>query len=139
MSARGRIAALLGCGLALALPACGDEEPVEPDPPPAASPDTPTSSPPAEPPKGPTTVPELPDNDDPSAVICTAPPEGLFDATSIVGKSESAATRAAEEQGCSVRVVERDGRALAVTEDVRPDRINVAVEDETVIEILSLG
>lgn len=139
MTARGRISALLGCGLALALPACGDEEPESSAPPAATSPDMPTSSPPAEPPKGPTTVPELPDNDDLSAVICTAPPEGLVDATSIVGKSESAATRAAEEQGCSVRVVERDGRALAVTEDFRPDRINVTVEDGDVAEIISLG
>lgn len=139
MIARRRIAALLGAGLALALPACGDDEPESSAPPAATSPDTPTSSPPAEPPKGPTTVPELPDNDDPSAVICTAPPEGVFDATSIVGKSESAATTAAEEQGCSIRVVERDGRALAVTEDFRPDRVNVAVEDETVTKVLSLG
>ena len=136
------IAALLFAALAIALPACGDEEPAQPTDsavPPAASPDTPTSSPPAEPPDGPATIPSLPDNDDPRAVICTGSPEAIFDATAIVGKSESEAAAAAEEEGCSVRVVERDGRALAVTEDFRPDRVNVVVEDGEVTEIVSLG
>ena len=127
------------CALALAGAACGEEDSPAPGPS-APSPDTPTSSPPADPPPNAGgAIPELPDNDDPSAVICTGPPEGTFDATSIVGETEEDAAAAAEAEGCSIRVVERDGRALAVTEDFRPDRINVVVTDGVVEKIVSLG
>jgi hypothetical protein len=129
------------CALALALTgaACGEQDSPATSPS-APSPDTPTSSPPAEPPPNAGgDLPELPDNDDPSAVICTAPPEGTFDATSIVGETEEDAAAAAEAEGCSLRVVERDGRGLAVTEDFSPSRVNVAVADGVVEEIVSLG
>jgi hypothetical protein len=135
---RPALAGLCAIALALAGTGCGEDDSPAPGSS-APSPDTPTSSPPADPPAGGSPLPDLPDNDDPSAVICTGPPRGTFDATSIVGETEDEATAAAEAEGCSIRVVERDGKALAVTEDFRPDRINVAVADGIVEEIVNLG
>ena len=137
---RPALAGLCVLALALAGGACGEDDSPAPAPS-APSPDTPTSSPPSEPPGdgGAGELPEFPDNDDPSAVVCTGPPEGTFDATSIVGETEEDAAAAAEAEGCSIRVVERDGRALAVTEDFSPSRINVAVSDGIVEEIVNLG
>lgn len=143
--AAGLLAALC-LTLALALGACGEDDAAAPGP--GAEPgstattpagDGPVVSPPLEPAPGDVTPPELPVNDDPSAVQCTGPPQGVFDATALVGEPIAAAAEAAEAEGCSVRVVERDGRALAVTEDFRPDRINVAVRDGVVAEISGLG
>jgi phosphoglycolate phosphatase-like HAD superfamily hydrolase len=85
------------------------------------------------------TPPELPMNDDPSAVQCTGPPEAVFDATAIVGDTVKDATAAASAKGCSVRVVVEDGKPLAATQDFRPDRVNVVVEDGVVTKIDSLG
>lgn len=127
------------CALALGLTACGEDDGPSSPGTSAPSPDTPTSSPPIDAPPGGGEIPDLPVNDDPEAVTCTGPPEGVFDATTIVGRSEVDAAAAAEAEGCSVRVVERDGRSLAVTEDFRPDRINVAVAEGVVTEIVSLG
>lgn len=83
-------------------------------------------------------IPDLPDNDDPSAVQCTGAPEEVFDATAIVGEPLGEATRAARAAGCDVRVVIEDGEALAVTDDFRPDRINVVVADGAVERIEGL-
>lgn len=90
-------------------------------------------------PGGDASVPDLPRNDDPSAVVCTGPPQGTFDATAIVGDPLSTAEEAAESEGCQIRVAVRDGESLALTQDFRPDRVNVAVEDETVTEIVDIG
>lgn len=128
------------CALALIPAACGDDDGSDggSSAPAPASPDTPTTSPPLDQPPA-SSIPDLPDNDDPAAVTCTAPPQGVFDATTIVGQSEADAAAAAEAEGCSIRVVERDGRGLAATDDFRPDRINVAVADGIVEKIVSLG
>lgn len=84
-------------------------------------------------------IPELPDNSDPAAVVCTGPPQGTFDATAVVGESLDAASEAAADEGCQIRVAIRDGEGLALTQDFRPDRVNVAVEDGTVTEIVDIG
>ncbi len=86
-------------------------------------------------PPGDATVPELPDNQDPSSVQCTGPPKGTIDATKLVGKSLADTSAEAEAEGCAVRVVEKNGKPLAVTQDFRPDRINVATEDGKVVRI----
>lgn len=131
-------------GLALVLGACGDDEdtgttagagtmtgPTAPGPGSVTS--TTLDPDPA------ATLPDLPVNKDPSAVQCTGPPEGIFDATAIVGEPIQAATQAAADEGCEIRIVAEDGKSLAVTDDFRPDRVNVVVEDGTVIEIDSIG
>ena len=130
--------------LLLALPpaACGDEESsttatggsgttaAEPAPPAGGSATTSTDVAP-----GSGDEPDLPDNDDLTAVTCTAPPKETFDATSIVGEPLDAATKQARAAGCDVRVVIEDGKPLATTSDYRPDRINVVVTDDTVKRI----
>ena len=57
----------------------------------------------------------------------------------LVGKAVDAASAAAEDHGCELRVVQEDGEDLAVTLDFNPDRINVAVEEGTITKIVSLG
>ncbi len=86
-------------------------------------------------PSGETTIPDLPKNKDPSAVQCTGAPKGVFDATAIVGEPYAQARKAALAQGCDVRAVVKDGKPLAVTQDFRPDRIDVVVRDGDVVRI----
>ena len=61
------------------------------------------------------------------------------DAETLVGLSEAEAQDAAEAEGWTLRVARRDGEDLAVTEDFSPTRVNVAVADGTVVQILWLG
>ena len=68
----------------------------------------------------------------------------LFDPAPLeqyVGSPLSEFTTEAEALGAEVRVVERDGESLAVTMDLRPNRVNVAVEgpDEIVTRIVDVG
>lgn len=126
---------------AASLAGCGDDESTSTDP--AAV----TSAQPSSPsggdavtstdvePGGGAGIPDLPANDDPSAVQCTGPPEEVFDATAIVGEPVGEATRQAREAGCNLRVVVEDGKPLAVTDDFRPDRIDVVVGDGVVEKI----
>ena len=86
-----------------------------------------------------TTVPDLPVNKDPSAVQCTGEPKQVFDATATVGESFDEASQAAEDAGCLMREVVKDGKPLAATQDYRPDRVNVATENGQVTKIIDLG
>jgi hypothetical protein len=56
-----------------------------------------------------------------------------FDARRLIGLTTRAARDLAAEFDCSVRVIERDGRALPHTQDLRRDRINVDVRDGHVL------
>lgn len=51
-----------------------------------------------------------------------------YDADRLEDRRVKRARRIAREHDCTVRVVKRDGEPLAVTDDLRPNRINVAVE-----------
>jgi hypothetical protein len=62
-----------------------------------------------------------------------------IDPATIVGLSLADATKVVEERGLTLRVVRRDGVDLAVTADFTETRINVAVEGDTVTDIVSLG
>lgn len=53
--------------------------------------------------------------------------------------SEDVFADTAASYGLEVRVVERDGEAMMVTEDYREDRINVAVVDGNVVAITGIG
>jgi hypothetical protein len=79
----------------------------------AGNADAPVSSTPSQPPAG-------------APVKCTLAPRR------VVGRTETAARRLAEQRGCALRVIERDGMALAVTEDYSTNRINVRVRDSRV-------
>ena len=63
----------------------------------------------------------------------------LDTADELVGLSESDAIARAGVQGWSVRVAQRNGEVLAVTEDFSETRVNVAVEGGKVSSILSIG
>lgn len=66
-------------------------------------------------------------------------PHGTFDARRLVGRSLSDAEQLAQRNECTVRVVARDGERLAVTEDLRPNRINVTVDRGYVTALQSVG
>jgi hypothetical protein len=72
-----------------------------------------------------------------------APTEpAVFDTTQLelaVGTSLDEFTKLAESLGATVRIVQQDGTALAVTEDYSTTRVNVAVEGSTVTAIVNVG
>jgi hypothetical protein len=55
-------------------------------------------------------------------------------AATLVGTSAEEAEAAADAAGVTYRVVMVDGEPRAVTLDYRPDRVNVAIEDDVVTE-----
>ncbi|MET0579747.1 MAG: hypothetical protein ABW122_13895 [Ilumatobacteraceae bacterium] len=57
----------------------------------------------------------------------------------VVDKSEADAQAAVEAAGWSFRVVRRDGEDLMATMDLQPERVNVDVEDGTVVAVTSIG
>lgn len=57
----------------------------------------------------------------------------------LVGLDEAAATALAEENGWVVRVVRLDGEDLAATMDYVTNRVNVAIENGVVTEVVSIG
>jgi hypothetical protein len=58
-----------------------------------------------------------------------------LDVDRLEGKRMGRARRLAARHDCTVRVVKRDGVPLVVTEDYRPDRINVVVRDNRVVRV----
>jgi hypothetical protein len=101
---------LVAAFAALALAGCGEDTGATPG---AGDPDAPVSSTPGQPPAG-------------------APKECTLAPRRVVGRTESAARALAERHGCVMRVIERDGMVLAVTEDYSESRINVRVRDDRV-------
>jgi hypothetical protein len=57
----------------------------------------------------------------------------------LVGLTEAEATDAATAQGLTMRIVRLDGEDLPATMDYSPTRVNVAVADGIVTEVLSVG
>ena len=84
-----------------------------------------------------TTIPELPENDDPGGRL-HGPPKQAFDATAIVGES-STWPEAPPQPRAARCAVAKDGKPLALTQDFRPDRINVAIENGEVTKIVNIG
>lgn len=67
------------------------------------------------------------------------PRSSPFEIERLEGRRTGAARRLAARHGCQLRVVRRNGRWLAVTEDYSTSRINVAVRDGRVRRALSVG
>jgi hypothetical protein len=63
---------------------------------------------------------------------------GTFDARELEGRTLAQARDVARGHGCSVRVARRDGTDLMLTQDLSPSRINVAVTDDRVTEVLGV-
>jgi hypothetical protein len=66
-------------------------------------------------------------------------PHGTFDARDMLGLRQQDAERLAKQNGCAMRVVERDGETLGRTDDLRVNRINVDVERGYVTALQSIG
>lgn len=124
---RPAVVALAAAVLLLAGAGCGNGENGEPG--------RPTTTPAA--PGDPRPGADQPDPDrDLSALRCQSAPRETLDATRLEGLPYPEAEERAEARGCSTRIVEEDGEALAVTDDLRPDRVNVAVESGEVTAII---
>jgi hypothetical protein len=84
----------------------------------------------------PTSGGEQPGDPPGSAFRCPADaPARRLDARRFVGLTLSAARDLAGDFNCTVRATERDGRSLPHTQDLRRDRINVAVRDGRILRV----
>jgi len=66
-------------------------------------------------------------------------PTGMItpeEADSLVGLTETEATKLAEENGWQVRIAARDGETFPLTMDYREDRVNLTIVDAVVTEVL---
>lgn len=63
---------------------------------------------------------------------------GGYDADRLEDRRMKRARRIAREHDCTVRVVKRDGEVLGVTDDFRPNRINVAVERRRIRRVIGV-
>ena len=61
------------------------------------------------------------------------------DVRTLVGMSESAATRRAAAYNCEVAVIERDGEEMALPDDANPARVSVVVNDGIVTGLRGIG
>ena len=122
---------------------CSSDLTVEPQPKPVAPPAT-SDSGSSEPnpritPVDPGTAPE-PLPEDPGTAPEPVPDDtGAIEPSEVVGLTEDEARSVLAASGFELRVVVRDGEALAVTDDYRPRRANVAVVDGRVTAIENLG
>lgn len=79
------------------------------------------------------------------AMLCPSVEQGAkpspasFDAREILGRSTTEAEALAKENGCTVRIVAEDGEERPQTMDLRTERINVVVQDDTVVELRGIG
>jgi hypothetical protein len=69
---------------------------------------------------------------------CPKGDESGYDANDLVGRNVSTAKERAKAENCKLRVVRRNGTWLAVSDDWRPDRINVAVRGYRVTRITGI-
>lgn len=76
----------------------------------------------------------------PSAPIyCPFAGREAVDVRTLVGMSESAATRRAAAYGCEVAVLERDEEEFSIPDVGRPDRVSVVVNDGIVTGLRGVG
>lgn len=75
----------------------------------------------------------------PSVEHGAKPSTPTFDAREILGRSTTDAETLAKENGCTVRIVVEDGEERPQTMDLRSERINVVVQDGTVVELRGIG
>lgn len=68
-----------------------------------------------------------------------SPISDAFDSRRLLGDSEVRAASIAGEHGCSLRVVELDGRNLVVTTNVESNRIDVGVTKGVITKVSGVG
>ena len=84
------------------------------------------------------TSPEASAKGPPAPRYCPKGDESGYDATDLVGRTVRVAKIRAEEEDCSLRVVKRNGKWLAVSDDVDYKRINVATENARVKRVVGI-
>ena len=62
-----------------------------------------------------------------------------IDPNLLVGKTLEEAKVYAESQGCTIRVISKDGEDLMVTQDLRPNRINVYIVKNVITIVGHMG
>jgi hypothetical protein len=62
-----------------------------------------------------------------------------FTEMDLLGKSIEEAGRFVERSGYVIRMTRKNGQPLIITRDYRTNRINVAVIDGKIVEVLSVG
>jgi hypothetical protein len=134
----GAIAVLALCG---ALVACGDDDGGGEETSAATSTST-TGSPDAKGGDAPVSTTLDPgdqgntDFDPKPRAFCEATADGDAEAgADIVGMPVEEARHAVAAGGCSLRVVEEDGKSLPITQDFSTERVNVIVEDGSVVRV----
>jgi hypothetical protein len=65
--------------------------------------------------------------------------EGRFDTRKLLGLEMPDAEKVAEKHRFTVRPVEIDGHGVPMTDDYRPDRLDVALRDHIVVKIVGRG
>jgi len=69
------------------------------------------------------------------SIYCPRTGENRFDANRLTGRRLDRARTIASSHDCTIRVIKRDGKVRDITDDIRPNRINVVVEDGRVIRV----
>ncbi len=73
--------------------------------------------------------------DGPGKRHCPRGDRSGYDSRDLIGRNMPTARRIVAENDCTLRVIERNGVALGVTDDWRPDRINVRIRNHRVIDV----
>jgi hypothetical protein len=60
---------------------------------------------------------------------------GSFDVRTLLGEREERAAAGAARHGCDWRVIERNGRGLAITLDARRDRVDARIDHGVVTSV----
>jgi hypothetical protein len=63
----------------------------------------------------------------------------VVDNNQLIGKTLEEGKAYAESIGCTLRVTKKDGEGMMVTMDFRPNRINVAIVNNIITEVLNMG
>ncbi len=61
--------------------------------------------------------------------------KGIYSKGEYVGKSLEEATKYAEEGGFIIRIVEREGIPLMLSHDVKENRLNFRIKNNTVVDV----
>jgi hypothetical protein len=64
-----------------------------------------------------------------------SPSARSFNTRALLGRTDEQATDTAGKWGCSIRVIQRNGQKFIITEDFRPNRLNVIIKHGLVTSV----
>ena len=74
--------------------------------------------------------------DGPGKRHCPRGDRNGYDSRDLIGRNMPTARGIAADNDCSIRVVQRNGKNLGVTDDFNVTRINVRIRDRRVIDVV---